>query len=110
MIYAENILICICAPLLVSLLFVDIKTKKFIGPFIIGMTISLISAYISGYADLISGMGTEDTAIFISPVVEEMMKLLPLLFYILVFIPDSSSVYIFAMGIGAGFATFENCC
>ena len=110
MIYAENILICIAIPLLLSLLFIDGISRRFVGSFVIGMVVCLLSAYISGYVNLLSGMGDEDTAIFISPVVEEIMKLLPLLFAILMFMPENKVMYQLAMGIGAGFATFENCC
>ena len=110
MIYAENILICISVPLLVALVFIGGSAKKFTAAFLIGMMICLISAYISGFMDLVSNMGDEETAIFISPMVEEIMKLLPLLFYLLMFQPDDESIYLSALGIGAGFATFENCC
>ena len=110
MIYAENILICISVPLLISLIFVRGNTGKFVASFIIGMAVCLISAYISGFIDLASHMGDEDTAIFISPIVEEVMKLLPLLFYLLMFAPEDDSLHLCALGIGTGFATFENCC
>ena len=110
MIYAENILICISVPLLISLIFVRGNTGKFVASFIIGMAVCLISAYISGFIDLASHMGDEDTAIFISPIVEEIMKLLPLLFYLLMFDPKDDSLHLCALGIGTGFATFENCC
>ena len=110
MIYAENILICISVPLLVALMFVRGSARKFTASFILGMVICLIAAYISGFIDLVSGMGDEDTAVFISPIVEEIIKLLPLLFYLMTFNPDDDNIYLSAMGIGAGFATFENCC
>ncbi len=110
MIYAENILICISVPLLVSLIFISGSARNFTASFLVGMVICLISAYISGFLDLASGMGDEETAIFISPMVEEVMKLLPLLFYLLMFQPDDENIYLSALGIGAGFATFENCC
>ena len=110
MIYAENILICISVPLLVALFFIEGSARKFTLSFLVGMVICLISAYISGFIDLAGGMGDEDTAIFISPVVEEIMKLLPLLFYLLMFSPTDDSIYLSALGIGVGFATFENCC
>ena len=46
----------------------------------------------------------------ISPAVEEIMKSLPLLFYILVFEPDRSTVIPGALLVSVGFATFENVC
>ena len=110
MIYAENILICISVPLIVALFFIEGSAKRFAASFLIGMLICLISAYISGFIDLASGMGDEDTAAFISPIVEEIMKFLPLLFYLLMFDPGDDNVYLSALGIGTGFATFENCC
>lgn len=110
MIYAENILICIAAPLLLSLIFIEGSARRFITAFVTGMVMCLIAAYISGYIDLLSNMGEENTAIFISPVVEEIIKLLPLLFFLFIFFPEDEEMYLFAIGIGAGFATFENCC
>lgn len=110
MIYAENILICITVPLMISLIFITGKARYFAGSLIIGMVVCLIAAYISGYLDLAAELGEESTAIFISPIVEEIMKFLPLLFYVMMFLPESDDMYLVALGIGAGFATFENCC
>ena len=110
MIYAENILICITVPLMISLIFITGKARYFAGSLILGMVVCLIAAYISGYLDLAAELGEESTAIFISPIVEEIMKFLPLLFYVMMFLPESDDMYLVALGIGAGFATFENCC
>lgn len=110
MIYAENILICISVPLLLSLIFTEGSARLFTLSFIIGMVVCLLSAYISGFIDVAGGIGDEETAIFISPIVEEFMKLLPILFYLIMFNPIDQDIYLSALGIGAGFATFENCC
>ena len=74
------------------------------------MSVCLISAYISGFLDLVTGMGVNDTSVFLSPIVEEIMKLLPLVFIIVLIEPEDKTMLITAVGIGAGFATFENCC
>ena len=110
MIYAENILICIAVPLLVAIFFIRGSARRFALSFVIGMGICLLSAYISGFIELVSKMGAEDTSIYISPMVEEAMKLLPLLFYLYLFDPDLRGLFQTSIGIGAGFATFENCC
>lgn len=110
MIYAENILICIAFPLIVTLLFLRKSARRFVSCFVIGMLVCLISAYINGFIDMLIKMPTTDTAIFISPMIEEIMKILPLLFYFLIFTPKEKDMLIAAIGIGAGFATFENCC
>ena len=110
MIYAENIMVCIAVPLLLSLLFVRGNVRRFTGSFLLGMGVCLLAAYISGFLSLVGGLSAEDTAVFISPVVEEMMKFLPLLFFLYLFQPEDDSFTMTALGIGAGFATFENCC
>ena len=110
MIYAENILLCIAIPLCCSLLFVSGDVRRFVGAFLLGMGVCLLSAYISGFINMATGLGSSDTSVFISPIVEELMKLMPLLFFLLMFEPESSVLANIATAIGAGFATFENCC
>ena len=46
----------------------------------------------------------------ITPVCEEVVKFLPLLFYLLVFEPDKHEIVSPAIGIAVGFVTFENVC
>ena len=110
MIYAENILLCIAVPLLVSLLLIRGDARRYVSAFLLGMGVCLIAAYISGFLNLMTGIGENDTAIFLSPVVEELMKLMPLLFFLTLFDPEDRTLTMLAVAIGAGFATFENCC
>ena len=110
MIYSENIFLCIAIPLATCLLFIRGEVRHFIAAFLLGMGMCLISAYISGYLSLVTNMGNNDTAIFLSPVVEEILKLFPLLFFLVVFEPKDRVLTTLAIAIGAGFATFENCC
>ena len=110
MIYSENILLCIVIPLLLTLLYTHGGTRRSMAAFILGMFICLLSSYISGYLTLLAGMDLKESAVYISPTTEEIMKLLPLLFYLVVFRPEEMSLTTFAISMGAGFATFENCC
>jgi RsiW-degrading membrane proteinase PrsW (M82 family) len=110
MIHAENILICIVFPIIISGLFVRGNARRLAFSFVTGMLVCLISAYLSGYVGYLGVTDIEETAIFISPIIEEIIKFIPLIFYILLFEPADDSFYVFATGIGAGFATFENCC
>ena len=110
MIYAENILICIVVPILISLVFIHGSARRFAASFLVGMGVCLLAAYISGFVNVASGMGAEGTAVFISPIVEEMMKFMPILFFLFMFEPKDKTLLIVAIGICTGFATFENCC
>ena len=110
MIYAENILICIAIPLVIALYFVYGNARRFVAAFLIGMGVCLLSAYYSGFITVIGDLESTETAVYISPIVEEIMKLLPLLFYMYIFHSKDDELLLAAMGIGTGFATFENCC
>lgn len=110
MIYSENILACMAVPLLLTLFFLSEPARHFVTHFLLGMAACLLGAYVSGFVNVAAGFGIEDTAVFISPVVEEGMKFLPLLFSFLVIEPEDSRLFSAAVGIGAGFASFENVC
>lgn len=110
MIYAENILICIAIPLIVSLWFLTGSVRKYMAAFLLGMVMCLLSAYIDGFLALATGMGENDTSIFLSPMVEELMKLLPLMFFMVLTDAKEKTLTMIAVAIGAGFATYENCC
>ncbi len=110
MIYSENILLCIAIPLLLSAVYAHGVTRRNIVALLLGMVICLLSSYISGFLTLVAGYALDDSAVYVSPIVEEIMKLLPMLFYLLVFQLGDSELITFAILLGAGFATFENCC
>ncbi len=110
MIYFENILLCIAIPLLLAMIYIRGSTRRFLLAMIIGMITCLLSSYISGYLSLLSDMSAEESVLYISPIVEEIMKLLPLMFYLLVLQPEELDLSVFAIAVGIGFATFENCC
>lgn len=69
MIYSENVWVCLAVPLLLTLFFLRDKARQFVLNFLLGMAACLLGAYVSGFVDAASGLGVEDTAIFISPVV-----------------------------------------
>lgn len=110
MIFAENILVCIVAPFLVALWFVKGEVRQYLTAFLLGMGGSLMAAYIGGYFGTILEMGQNDTSIFISPMVEETMKLLMLIVFLVLINPGDRSLVMLSVAIGTGFATFENCC
>ncbi len=110
MIYAENILVCIAVPFLVSLLFLRGEVRYYATAFLLAMAASLVAAYISGFLSLVAEMDGNDASIFISPMVEELLKLLLLLFFLFLFEPGERMLVMLAVAIGTGFATFENCC
>lgn len=110
MIYAENILVLLVAPFFVGLFFLKREMKRFVGFFLIGAIICLLSSYINSFIAGLYGMPSIDAIIKITPVIEEVMKSLPLLFCMIIFTPKKEIIFHSAIALSIGFATFENCC
>lgn len=110
MTYIENVLLCLSLPLLLCLPFTKGGTRRFIAFLVTGMVVCLLSAYVSSFFMLRYGVDPMVTAIEVTPVCEEAMKLLPLLCYYLIFEPEPRRLPAAAIAIAVGFATFENVC
>ena len=108
--YIENIYICLAAPLTIAILCSRGTARKLLWFFLGGMTVCLLSSYISTFLAAQSGMDRITAALTVAPPAEEFMKFFPVLFYLLVFEPEKEDVSGCALMIAAGFATFENVC
>ena len=91
MTYIENIFVCIVAPLAVAALCMGRSYLRIFLFAFAGMGACLLSAYINTFVAALYQATAFQTTAEIAPVVEEVMKLLPLLFYLLVFEPESTA-------------------
>ena len=106
----ENAFICIAAPLMIAAVCMGKKYLRFFLFFLAGMGACMFSAYFNTFFSAIYDANVFSATADIAPVVEESIKLLPLLFYLFVFEPDSDEIHAAVLTIAAGFATFENIC
>lgn len=107
--FIENIFICLAAPFLIAAVILGRGKKSYI--FIVsGMLACIVSAYLNTFFSSLYNAGSIAATMEITPVIEETVKLLPLIFYIAVFEPDSGSAAEAAVHTAVGFATFENIC
>lgn len=108
--YIENIFACLAAPLLVAV-FCLRKDRRRMALFLLaGMTACLFSSYISTFVAAVLHADRLSASVEIAPMVEEAMKLFPLLFYLMVFEPRYTEAYGSMLMIAVGFTTFENVC
>lgn len=110
MTYIENVLVCIAAPLLITALFMGMRALRTFLFFFAGMAACLLSAYVNTFFAAVTAAGAMTATVEIAPVGEEILKLLPMLFYLLVFVPNPSRIKDAVLLVSAGFATFENIC
>ena len=98
------------SPLLVAALCMGRRQLRFFLFCIAGMGVCLLSAYINTFLAAVCQADALAATAEIAPVVEEMMKLLPLVFYLLVFEPEGDKIKPAAITVALAFATFENVC
>mgnify|MGYP002772443983 FL=1 len=110
MTYIENVFVCIMSPLLVAALCMGRRQLRVFVFCFAGMGACMLAAYINTFLAGVYGADVFAAAVEIAPVVEEVMKLLPLLFYLLVFEPKAERVRGAAIIVAVAFATFENVC
>jgi RsiW-degrading membrane proteinase PrsW (M82 family) len=110
MIYVENVFICIVAPLLITMICTDKRGRSNLIFFIAGMATCLLSAYVNTFFARFYDASIIQATVELAPVIEETMKILPLLFFLLVYEPEQWEVRSAIIFVAAGFATFENTC
>ena len=110
MTYIANVFVCIAAPLFVAAFCMGKKYLRFFLFAFAGMGACLTSAYVNTFFAALCGADVFHATAEIAPVVEEIIKLLPLLFYLLVFEPEPERIRPAVLIIAVGFATFENIC
>ena len=108
--YIENIYICLMAPLLIAVLCTHRGQRRILLFLLGGMTVCLLSSYISTFLTFATGREPAQAALDLTPIIEECMKLAPVLFYLLVFEPGKKDTAACVLLIAIGFATFENAC
>lgn len=108
--YIENIYVCLAAPFLVATLCLGRSHRRIMELILGGMTACLLSSYISTFFAASQQADFALAAISITPIVEELMKFMPVLFYLVVFEPEREKAVGAMLLISIGFATFENAC
>ena len=109
--YIENIYICIAAPIIVAVLSLKNGRRRMMIFLLAGMTACILSSYISTFFVIVYNADRFEATWEITPLIEEIVKFLPILFYMLVFEPDNKEeIAGSVMLVAVGFATFENIC
>lgn len=108
----ENIIyilfICITIPLTLMLFLLDKKPRLTIGFMIIGIFICLFASEMNGLLCRILPFNTYYFTTTVSPIVEEILKALPILFFAIVISDDRRTLLTCSLAVGIGFAILEN--
>lgn len=106
----ENVFICLVAPFLIAAFCSNSDNRKNYIFIVLGMLCCIVSAYLNTFFVGVYKAENSIAAVEITPVIEETVKLLPLLFYLFVFEAETNKANNAAFNVAIGFATFENIC
>lgn len=99
---------CIALPLIMLFFIAKGDSKVLILFLILGFFVAVFAAFVNSYVLELSGADPVQITYIFTPVVEELLKALPVLFYALVFRPKKKLLLDSAMMVGVGFAILEN--
>jgi RsiW-degrading membrane proteinase PrsW (M82 family) len=102
--------ICISAPLILMAALADAKSRRLLGFMILGICIAVLAAEINSLlaSALADSMDYFHITITVTPITEEILKAMPLLFTAILFCDNREILFQRAMSIGLGFAILEN--
>jgi RsiW-degrading membrane proteinase PrsW (M82 family) len=103
-----NLFIASAAPLFIAVFLLKGEARRFLSFFLLGLIVCFFSAYINTFFVVQFGMDMGEATIKITPLCEEILKALPIFFYVLVFSPKRSSIISCSVALGLGFALLEN--
>ncbi len=100
--------ICVTAPLLLMLLLLKGKSRLLLGYMLIGIFISLSISELDNILLLNLGDNLLYVSTTVTPITEEIVKALPILFYAYLFSDEKDILLPISFATGIGFALFEN--
>ena len=100
--------VAISIPILLMALLVDKKSRLPIVFILIGIFVSVFASEVNGLLVKLLAMDMYSVTIIVNPVTEELLKMLPILYYALVISDKKEKLFTASMAIGIGFAVLEN--
>ena len=100
--------VAIFIPILLMACLVEKKARQPMIFFLIGIFLSVFASEINAYLRSILSMSTFEITIIVTPISEELLKALPILFFATVFCLKKEALFTASMAVGIGFAVLEN--
>ena len=98
----------ISIPMLLMTLLVEKRARLPVAFMLIGIVVSVFAAEVNGVLSNVLSMDLYRITIIVTPVSEELLKALPILYYAIVITDKRERLFTASMAIGIGFAVLEN--
>lgn len=100
--------VSIFVPIFLMACLVEKKARQPIIFVLIGIFLSVFASEVNAYLRNILPMSTFEITIIVTPISEEILKALPILFFATVLTPKKEALFTASMAVGIGFAVLEN--
>ena len=100
--------VSIFVPIFLMACLVEKKARQPIIFVLIGIFLSVFASEVNGYLRNILPMSSFEITIIVTPISEEILKALPILFFATVLAPKKEALFTASMAVGIGFAVLEN--
>lgn len=100
--------ISVFVPLLMMMLLVEKKTRLPIAFVLVGIFMSVFAADLNSVLLQLLQMSEKDATINLTPIVEELLKAMPILFFAVAVTDKRETLFTASMATGIGFAVLEN--
>ena len=100
--------VSIFVPILLMACLVEKKSRQPIIFVLIGIFLSVFASEVNAYLRNILPMSSFEITIIVTPISEEILKALPILFFATVLAPKKEALFTASMAVGIGFAVLEN--
>ena len=100
--------VSIFVPILLMACLVEKKARLPITFVLIGIFLSVFASEVNAYLRNILPMSSFEITIIVTPISEEILKALPILFFATVLAPKKEALFTASMAVGIGFAVLEN--
>ena len=100
--------VSIFVPIMLMALLVEKKSRLPIIFILVGIFVSVFASEINGFLVGMLNMDMYSITTIVTPVTEELLKMLPVLYYALVISDKKEKLFTASMAIGIGFAILEN--
>lgn len=98
----------VSVPLLLMVMLVEKKARLPITYFIVGIFVSVFASELNGILYRIMDMPMSNFVLQVTPITEEIVKAIPVLFYAVVISNKRETLFTISMATGIGFAILEN--
>jgi len=101
-------MICMVVPLLLLMTMLDNKSRLLLGFVLCGMMLAVCAYEVNSLVCYLFQLSGPELSIKAAPIIEEILKALPVLFYAALVSDERKQVLQLAMAVGIGFAILEN--